>query len=220
MQVTSREELEVWAEPCAVAAGRDRGDCERAGGGGGRRGSTGSHSLTRGLVQSEQTLHQAVHHQLAHLQQCPHCSLVLRLQQLLQKLLEPLVLLAGAHHSRDLVDPALQSLSLVHSSRGHGEPKLSEHATHQLLKETEVRRGSTQTVPLEYVSTAGRATLMPSSSAILRIILTQISLVRGNWGCSTQMSFRILITLFLTLTPVSWGGGGGGGGGCRSTLDQ
>ena len=35
MQVTSREELEVWAEPCAVAAGRDRGDCERAGGGGG-----------------------------------------------------------------------------------------------------------------------------------------------------------------------------------------
>ena len=33
MQVTSREELEVWAEPCAVAAGRDRGDCERAGGG-------------------------------------------------------------------------------------------------------------------------------------------------------------------------------------------
>lgn len=47
-------------------------------------------------------------------------------------------------------------------------------------------------------------TLMPSSSLTLLIILTHISVTLLKVGCSRQMSRRILITLFLTLMPVSW----------------
>lgn len=47
-------------------------------------------------------------------------------------------------------------------------------------------------------------TLMPSSSLTLRIIFTHISVILLKLGCSKQMSLRILITLFLTLIPVSW----------------
>lgn len=46
-------------------------------------------------------------------------------------------------------------------------------------------------------------TLMPSSSLTLLIILTHISVILLKVGCSRQMSRRILITLFLTLMPVS-----------------
>lgn len=46
--------------------------------------------------------------------------------------------------------------------------------------------------------------LIPSSSLILRIILTQISGILVKSGHSRHMSFMILITRFLTLTPVSW----------------
>lgn len=46
-------------------------------------------------------------------------------------------------------------------------------------------------------------TLMPSSSLTLRIILTHISVILLNVGCSRQMSLRILITRFRTLIPVS-----------------
>lgn len=44
---------------------------------------------------------------------------------------------------------------------------------------------------------------MPSSSLTLRIIFTHISVILRNSGCSRQMSLRILMTLFLTLIPVS-----------------
>jgi len=44
---------------------------------------------------------------------------------------------------------------------------------------------------------------MPSSSLTLRIIFTHISVILEKLGCSKQMSLRILITLFLTLIPVS-----------------
>lgn len=46
-------------------------------------------------------------------------------------------------------------------------------------------------------------TFIASSSLILLMILTQISLTFGKSGWSTQISFRILMTLFLTLTPES-----------------
>lgn len=47
-------------------------------------------------------------------------------------------------------------------------------------------------------------TLIPSSSLTLRIILTHISVILWKVGCSRQMSLRILMTLFLTLMPVSY----------------
>lgn len=47
------------------------------------------------------------------------------------------------------------------------------------------------------------STLMPSSSLTLRIILTHISVILGNVGCSMQISLSIFMTLFLTLIPVS-----------------
>lgn len=79
-----------------------------------------------------------------------------------------------SHHSCDLMDPALQSFSLVSSSRRYSEPQLTKHTAHQLLQYNEVR--STPRVTF----TAHTHTLIPSSSDILLIILTHISLVRGN----------------------------------------
>ena len=46
---------------------------------------------------------------------------------------------------------------------------------------------------------------MPSSSLTLRIMRTEVSVILWKSGCSKQMSLRILITLFLTLMPVSYG---------------
>ena len=56
---------------------------------------------------------------------------------------------------------------------------------------------------LFYPCTKITSTLIASSSEILRRILTQMSVILGKSGWRTHTSFKILITLFRTLTPES-----------------